>query len=88
MSEQHKEKLQRICRICCMVIRLDGSYTSKVSVSDYKNEMKDLFGVDVSNETYTPPYLCGNCRRKLVNVKKNPNLITAVEFSIRDTLKL
>ena len=70
--EEHKDKLNGICRLCRKAIKLDQRYVNKKVKDSYKAEILGLFIYDIENEVagIHPKSICDNYRKKLDMAKK------------------
>ena len=68
MDSQHREKLQRHCRICNKIL-LDNERFSK---SKFKEEIQLVFKVDIDkdSENIHPPFLCSNHKTLMHRARK------------------
>ena len=80
--EKHKEKVNRICRICAGIIVLKHGYINAKNVSDYSDLLYTKFNVDIGNddENIHPKFVCSTCRRKLDRAVKGDILINIADF--------
>ena len=63
--------LLRICRTCCNKIVRDRHYVTPKNSTEYLEEIKSLFGYNLSNDKVNVhlPDLCNRCQRKLDRVR-------------------
>ena len=69
----HKTVLESLCRVCGNKIKSKTGYVNAKPCTAYSDTLFRCYGIDVENESLEiyPKYLCGGCKRKLDDLKKD-----------------
>lgn len=83
--QEHKQKIQKLCRVCGKNIVLRRGYVKAKNVDTFKNIFIEAYGIDCQSEpdnTYSK-FLCSGCCRKnerLLKKKKDDGTLSMNEF--------
>ena len=70
--EEHKNILEKLCRVCGKIVELKVGYRTAKSVEIYSNILYTACDIDVEQESddIYPKIVCNNCKKKLDRLTK------------------